>query len=173
MTTTSPTPNWTSTLLRDIATQQAHVLGTVAGLSDDQLATSTVPSGWTFAGMLQHLGVGTRFWLHTVLLGEPEEQCGEDFVVPRGTPGRQTVTSYADVVADTQIAVAHLPVDAAPAWWPTDGRWGPWRLPTLGDVLLHVLYETTTHAGHLDVARELLDGGRWDVATGSVSLPQH
>ena len=29
------------------------------------------------------------------------------------------------------------------------------------EVLLHVITETATHAGHLDAARELLDGRTW------------
>jgi len=30
-------------------------------------------------------------------------------------------------------------------------------------VLLHVITETATHAGHLDAARELIDGRTWMV----------
>ena len=30
--------------------------------------------------------------------------------------------------------------------------------PTLGWILLHVLQEYARHAGHLDIARELIDG---------------
>jgi hypothetical protein len=29
------------------------------------------------------------------------------------------------------------------------------------EVILHVITETATHAGHLDAARELLDGRTW------------
>jgi hypothetical protein len=32
------------------------------------------------------------------------------------------------------------------------------RRPTLAWVLFHVLQESARHAGHLDIARELLDG---------------
>jgi hypothetical protein len=31
--------------------------------------------------------------------------------------------------------------------------------------ILHVITETATHAGHLDAARELIDGGQWLVLT--------
>ena len=63
---------------------------------------------------------------------------------------------------------AALPLDAAPAWWPED-EWGGWRLHTLEEVLLHLLVETACHAGHLDAARELLDGATWDYATNRVT----
>jgi len=41
---------------------------------------------------------------------------------------------------------------------------GDWRLDNLHEVLLHLLIETTCHAGHLDAARELIDGRTWDYA---------
>jgi hypothetical protein len=32
---------------------------------------------------------------------------------------------------------------------------------TVREVILHVLTETSGHAGHLDVVRELIDGRTW------------
>ena len=55
--------------------------------------------------------------------------------------------------------MAGLALDAGPAWWPD--IFGDWRLDDLEQVLLHVVTETACHAGHLDAARELLDGRRW------------
>ena len=51
-----------------------------------------------------------------------------------------------------------LPLDAAPVWW-FEGA-GTLPYTTLREVLLHVLVETATHAGHLDICRELADGGQ-------------
>ena len=51
-------------------------------------------------------------------------------------------------------------LDTAPAWWP-EGRFGSWRLDNLRQLLLHVITETACHAGHLDAARELIDGKQW------------
>jgi Protein of unknown function (DUF664) len=56
------------------------------------------------------------------------------------------------------------PLDNAPAWWPED-LFGSWRLNDLREILLHVIAETATHAGHLDAARELIDGRQWIVLT--------
>ena len=39
-----------------------------------------------------------------------------------------------------------------------DRRFGPDDRPTLNWILFHVLQEYARHAGHLDVARELVDG---------------
>jgi len=35
----------------------------------------------------------------------------------------------------------------------------------LREILLHVITETACHAGHLDAARELIDGKQWLVLT--------
>ena len=47
---------------------------------------------------------------------------------------------------------------AEPAWW-FEGAGDPPH-SSLRQVLLHVIVETATHAGHLDVCRELVDGGQ-------------
>jgi hypothetical protein len=47
-------------------------------------------------------------------------------------------------------------LDAVPAWWPD--FFGTWRLDSIREIVLHVVAETATHAGHLDAARELIDG---------------
>lgn len=65
-------------------------------------------------------------------------------------------------LADEVIAVTAA--DAPLAWWPHD-LFGEPHLHTLRDVLLHVITETACHAGHLDAARELIDGRRWLVLT--------
>jgi hypothetical protein len=39
------------------------------------------------------------------------------------------------------------------------------RLDDLREILLHVIAETACHAGHLDTARELIDGRQWMVLT--------
>jgi Protein of unknown function (DUF664) len=42
---------------------------------------------------------------------------------------------------------------------------GDWRLDDLRQIILHMITETACHAGHLDAARELLDGLPWLVLT--------
>lgn len=41
------------------------------------------------------------------------------------------------------------------------GHFEQWRLRDVREVILHVITETATHAGHRDAARELLDGRTW------------
>jgi hypothetical protein len=67
---------------------------------------------------------------------------------------------YRQQVALAHAIIAATPVDAEPAAWP-DEIWPDWRLPDLRAIMLHVITETARHAGHLDAARELLDGRTW------------
>ena len=91
---------------------------------------------------------------------------------PPRTPGRSTRTlPAADVLEryrrETDRAdeiITATPADAPLAWWPHH-LFGPPHLHSHRDVLLHVITETACHAGHLDAARELIDGRRWLVLT--------
>ena len=55
--------------------------------------------------------------------------------------------------------LAGLDLDAAPPRWPD--YFADWRLADVREVILHVMTETAVHAGHLDTARELIDGRTW------------
>jgi hypothetical protein len=59
--------------------------------------------------------------------------------------------------------IRRTPLDALPAAWLQE--WGPLQVEGLLDVIVHVIKETATHAGHLDVARELIDGHQHLVMT--------
>ena len=54
-------------------------------------------------------------------------------------------------------------LDAPPQWWPD--HFGEWRMDDLREIAMHVVTETACHAGHLDTARELVDGRQWMVLT--------
>jgi hypothetical protein len=61
--------------------------------------------------------------------------------------------------AASDAVLAGLSLDAPPARWPE--YFEDWRLQDVREVILYVIAETATHAGHLDAARELLDGRTW------------
>lgn len=134
------------------------VLEIVDGLTDDQLNTPVVPSGWTALGIVEHLARAMAFWGDWAIRGEQPE-------VPwRSAPGPFTSDHpAAEVFAFYRAAgdrwdrtVAEVAWDAAP-----QGDVGPEMaaLATdIGTVVAHVLEEIARHAGHLDIARELLDG---------------
>ena len=78
------------------------------------------------------------------------------------------VECYSEATVRGHDLVRDLPLDTPPAQWPAH-LFGPWRLHSLFEVLQHVLVESATHAGHLDAARELIDGSTWDYQRGVVA----
>jgi hypothetical protein len=75
-------------------------------------------------------------------------------------PAEAVFDVYRQEIHRADAIIAATPLDAAPAWWPDD-LFGDFRLHNLRQVMLHVITETACHAGHLDAARELIDGRRW------------
>ena len=160
----------TVTLLAYLQSQRAHVLGIVEGLDDQALRRPVLPTGWSVLGMLNHLTYDIeQFWFGAVVAGD---QAVID-ALPHGDEGwRVAATLSADAVLDayrretarSDAIVAATPLDAPPAWWPVE-LFGTFRLDNVREVLLHVLVETACHAGHLDAARELIDGRTWRILT--------
>jgi hypothetical protein len=171
--TNRPDPYDTRTLLTWLAAQQRRVLGILDGLDEEDLLRPVLPSGWSCAGMVRHLTVGTTFWFAEVMAGRPvdhRDDPDDDFTVPDGMPASVVLRRYREQVRETAGLVSGLPPHTPPACWP-EGLFGDWRLDDLAEVLLHVLVETACHAGHLDAARELIDGRTWDYARGRLSEP--
>ncbi len=155
-------------LLEVLRDQREHVLGALDGLSDEDLRRPVLPSGWTCLGLVHHLAVDVeRFWFRAVLAGEAVKLHEGDggWRVPDDVPPGAVLDLYRDETGRSDAVVAAHSLDDGPAWWPTEIFPG---LPVrdLRRVLLAVITETATHAGHLDAVRELLDGRTWLVLTG-------
>jgi uncharacterized damage-inducible protein DinB len=150
-----------SELIGWLESKRRHVVQQVEAMPPEARRTAHVPSGWTPLGLLHHLAYDVeRVWFRAVM-------AGEDVDLPHGYDGWLAPTEISDeellaaYVKECRIAteaVAGMPLDQQPVWW-FDGEGGP-PYSTLREVLLHVLVETTTHAGHLDICRELVDGGQ-------------
>ena len=161
----------TAAMLAGIGTQQQRIAGVLDGLDDETLCRSVLPSGWTFAGMVQHLTRMTTFWFDHVLSGDPfVPPPGDDFDVAPDVAVDRLVAQFVLTGERCRARVTHLPLDGAPAWWPAN-MFGPWRLDSVFEILHHVTVETATHAGHLDAARELVDRRTWVYELGRLSDP--
>ncbi|MET8701389.1 DinB family protein [Kitasatospora sp. NPDC004723] len=158
--------NGTTTLLRSLDAQRRHVLGILDGLDDEALRRPVLPSGWHCLGLVQHLALDVeRFWFRAVVAGDEavihrlaDEE--DAWRVGSDVPAADVLDRYRHETALADAVIAATPADRALAWWPHD-LFGEPHLHSLHDVLLHVITETACHAGHLDAARELLDGRRW------------
>jgi uncharacterized damage-inducible protein DinB len=156
-------------LVAYLNSQRNHVLGNLEGLSEGELTRPVLPSGWTPLGLVQHLAIDVeRFWFRAVTAGEPdvvEEMSGEGdaWQVAPDTRPQEVFALYRQEIERANAIIAARPLDAPPAWWP--GFFGNYRQDNLRDTILHVMVETACHAGHVDAARELIDGKQWMVLT--------
>ena len=159
-------------LLAELTAQRQHILGILDGLDDEAFDRATLPSGWTIRGLLAHLAFDDeRFWFRGVLAAEPDVTeavlAGEPnaWTLLDDLPVAQVLDAYRTEIERAAPILAEVDLDAPPSWWPPD-LFGDWRLPSNRAVILHVIVETACHAGHLDAARELIDGRQWVVLDG-------
>ncbi len=154
----------TELLLQYLEYYRRAVIRKVDGLTEAQLRTSLVPSGWTPIELVKHLLYMERRWLRWGFLAEdvpdphgdkdaqgrwrvgPDESIGAltGELLETGERTRAIVTG-ADLADVGSIGGRFRAGDAEPR-------------PTLAWILFHVLQEYARHAGHLDVVRELTDG---------------
>lgn len=154
-------------LISRLALQRDHVLGILEGLSEEDLRRPMLPSQWTCAGLVHHLAIDVeRFWFRAVVAGEqmPDDESDNAWQIPADSTATAVLDAYRQEIELADAIIAATSLDSAPAWWPED-LFGSWRLDDLREILLHVIAETACHAGHLDAARELIDGRQWIVLT--------
>jgi uncharacterized damage-inducible protein DinB len=131
------------------------------GLSVEELRRSVVPSGWTPSGLVHHLVNVERRWLEWGFLGlqidEPwRDRAEDDGWVTLELPVAELRAMLHETAARTrEIVEAHELSEVSRL----GGRFrDPTSAPQLQWILLHLVQEYARHAGHLDIARELLDG---------------
>lgn len=139
------------------------VLSKLDGLTDEQLRSSRLPSGWSPLGLLKHLAYMERRWLCWGFAGEQVSEPWGDRD-PAGDGWRLDETDTVDGLrvllmeqrARTNATVARSDLATRAA---QGGRFATsGECPTLAWILFHVLQEYARHVGHLDIARELIDG---------------
>jgi uncharacterized damage-inducible protein DinB len=148
-------------LLEWLDAQRTHVVEQVRAMPAEARRRPYVPSGWTPRGLVRHLTLDVeRVWFRAVMAGErvdlPEGYDG--WTAPELQSDEELLEQYVAECARASAAVGQMALDAAPAWWFKDAGDPP--CSSLREVLLHVIVETATHAGHLDICRELADGGQ-------------
>ncbi len=139
------------------------VVAKLAGLSDDQLRSAVLPSGWTLLEMVKHLAFMEQRWIVWGFLGEGVEEPwgdrdaeGQRWTVPADeTSSRLVARLHAVGERTTQVLRTH---DLAEYAADTGRFRGDETTPTLSWICFHVLQEYARHAGHVDVVRELIDG---------------
>jgi uncharacterized damage-inducible protein DinB len=150
-------------LLTCLRNQREHVLGSLEGLDDAALRQPNLSTNWTCVGMVQHLAFDVeRFWFRQTVAGQQLEDgwdAASAWVVGSDTPPHKILAVYRDEIERADVIIRETPLEAPPKYWAD--HFGDFRLPDLRAIMLHVIAETACHAGHLDAAREVLDGKTW------------
>ncbi len=141
---------------------RAVIARKVDGLSEAELRSSRVPSGWNLLELVKHLTYMERRWLLWGFLAEavpmPYGDEGDQerwHVGGAETPGELVAALRAGGIRTREMAEQAQLTDVARA----GGRFSEdEQRPTLLWILVYVLQEYARHAGHMDVGRELLDG---------------
>ena len=137
------------------------LLRKIDGLSDAELRTPVGPMGWSPLGMVKHLGWVERRWIQwgfgaeDVTAWMPDADHAE-YNVTAGEPASEVLAAYRREIERTREL-------CAPAALADRSKLGgrfppPGPAPSLGRILFHLLQEYARHVGHLDIARELIDG---------------
>jgi uncharacterized damage-inducible protein DinB len=148
-------------LLHFLEYQRASVRAIVEGLSEEAWHTSVVASGWTPAGFVEHLAGAEYHWFQGVVEGAEYVPSADEDVVPydpnaafvSDQPSAEVLRNYLEECQRSDAILARVSMSDVPR-----GRHGNDEVPSVRWVVLHMIEETATHSGHLEIARELLDG---------------
>lgn len=150
-------------LLDDLRWARRALLSKVDGLSEYDVRRPLTRTGTNLLGLVKHLTVTEARYLGEVVgrpypgplprWDDPEHANRDDLWVTERESRADVLDGYARACRHADATVEALPVDAPGRvpWWPQPDV-------TLFHVMVHVLTETSRHAGHADILREQLDG---------------
>jgi uncharacterized damage-inducible protein DinB len=159
-------------LLAELAGARYFLRHTARDLTDAQAAQRTTVSELTIGGLIKHVAATEAHWAEFIVRGpDPADNFSamteqdfarrnDEFRLLPGETLAGVLAGYAEVAARTDDLLRSLPdLDAAhplpeAPWFPPGTQWSARR------VLMHIVAETSQHAGHADIIREALDGAK-------------
>lgn len=166
----------------DLRSSRATMLWKLDGLAEYDVRRPLTPTGTNLLGLVKHLTI-TEAWYFGEVFGRPfpmvlpwrddsddaklaayfdhKFQLADMWATEHESRG-EIVDRYQRVWEHSDATIAALDIDAPGhvAWWPRPDV-------KLFNIMVHVLNETTRHAGHADILREQLDGTVGTVAGDS------
>lgn len=157
----------------DLRSSRATMLWKLDGLAEYDVRRPLTPTGTNLLGLVKHLTI-TEAWYFGEVFGRPfpmvlpwrddsddaklaayfdhKFQLADMWATEHESRG-EIVDRYQRVWEHSDATIAALDIDAPGhvAWWPRPDV-------KLFNIMVHVLNETTRHAGHADILREQLDG---------------
>jgi uncharacterized damage-inducible protein DinB len=166
--TTATTSTERADLLETLAKHRHFLRYTVRELTDEQAARRTTASELCIGGLIKHVALTEEHWIDFLVRGPEAMAMSEDswsehangFRMLEGETLAGILARYDEVARRTDALVRELPdLDASQPlpeapWFEPGARWSARR------VLLHIIAETSQHAGHADILRESLDGAK-------------
>jgi hypothetical protein len=145
--------------LRDV---RGVMLWKLDGLSEYDVRRPLTSTGTNLLGLVKHLSVSeSRYFGEVFARPFPEALPRWDDLGARGCDmwatadetREEIIDRYRRVWAHSDATITALPIDAPGhvPWWPRPNV-------KLFNILVHVLTDTSRHAGHADILREQLDG---------------
>ncbi|MEV4412544.1 DinB family protein [Catellatospora sp. NPDC049609] len=153
-------------LLETLAKHRHFLRYTAQGLTDEQAAATPTTSALCVGGLIKHVALTEKSWMAFAVGGaaamtgaDGETDWADGFRMTPGETVEGLLKEYEEVARRTDELVATLDLDTAHAlpeapWFEQGATWSVRR------VVLHVIAETSQHAGHADIIRETLDGQR-------------
>jgi uncharacterized damage-inducible protein DinB len=152
-------------ILQMLAKHRGFLRQTVQGITDEQAGLRSTVSELCLGGLIKHVAAAERSWAAFILGGaEGMFSVAVDWEGQHRMLAGETLAGYLaeyeEVARRTDELVATLPdLDAShplpeQPWFERGARWSARR------VLLHIIAETSQHAGHADIIREAIDGAK-------------
>ncbi|SCL23620.1 Protein of unknown function [Micromonospora rhizosphaerae] len=151
-------------LLATLRRHRGFLRQTVDGLTDEQAAFRSTVSELCLGGLIKHVALTEEGWMRFAVGGaeamqsQPVDWDGQ-FRMREGETLAGLLDEFDRVARATDELVATLDLDAAhplpvAPWFEPGASWSVRR------VLLHLIAETSQHAGHADILRESIDGAK-------------
>ncbi|MGI9147745.1 MAG: DinB family protein [Chloroflexota bacterium] len=156
-------------LLETLAGHRHFLRVTTRDITEAQARLRTTVSELCLGGLIKHVTATERQWARFIVEGPAVMATPSNvdvaawargFTVDDAETLAGLLAEYEKVAAKTDQLVRTLPdLDASQPlpeapWFPQGARWSARR------VLLHIITETSQHAGHADIIRETLDGAK-------------
>ncbi len=154
-------------VLETLDKHRHFLIQTATGLTEEQARARSTVSELSVGGLIKHVTRVEERWASFLTTGieafgafdaDAFAAHAASFVMTDQETLDGLLADYAAAAARTEKIARDLPdLDAEHAlpvtpWWPEGMRWSARR------ALLHILAETSQHAGHADIVREAIDG---------------
>ena len=147
-------------LHRQLKVTREALVWKLDGLSEYDIRRPLTATGTNLLGLVKHMATWEARYLGEIFdrpfpeqLPRWQDADGSDLWVIPDETREQIIGFYQRAWEHADATISELPIDASGhvPWWPSPDV-------KLCNIIVHVLQDTTRHAGHADILREQLDG---------------